>query len=136
MTAIVAVASVCAVSYDANVADVITGIASMMPDAAYAAHVVLGLTTTVVIPDSDAVMLAGAWGSTTFESGGRTYLAVTSYSENGVQILDITDPSAITAAGSITDGGNQADTLELAGAWKHRHIRVRRQHLRRSFIIF
>ena len=61
-----------------------------------------------VIIDSDAVVLAGAWGSTTFESGGRTYLAVTSYSENGVQILDVTDPSAITAAGSITDDGNHS----------------------------
>ena len=116
MTAIVAVASGCAVSYDANVADVIAGVVSMMPDAAYAAHVVLGLTPTVVIPDSDSLVLKNAAESATFESGGRTYLAVTSFDDHGVQIFDVTDPSGITAAGSITDGGNTTDTLELFGA--------------------
>ena len=136
MTAIVAVASGCAVSYDANVVDVIAGVVSMVPDAAYAAHVVLGLTPTVVIPDSDSLVLENAAESATFESGGRTYLAVTSVNDHGVQILDVTDPSGITAAGSITDGGNQTDTLELSGAWRHRHIRVRRQHLRCRYIIF
>ena len=118
MTAIVAVASGCAVSYDANVVDVIAGVVSMMPDAAYAAHVVLGLTPTVSITNSDSLVLKGAEESTTFESGGHTYLAVTSSFDSGVQILDITDLSSITAAGSITDGGNQTDTLELAGAWR------------------
>ena len=116
MTAIVAVASGCAVSYDANVVDVIAGVVSMMPDAAYATHVVLGLTPTVSITDNNSLVLGNAAESTTFESGGRTYLAVTSYADSGVQILDITDPSGITTAGSITDGGNTTDTLKLAGA--------------------
>ena len=135
MTAIVAVASGCAVSYDANVADVIAGVVSMMPDAAYAAHVVLGLTPTVVIPDSDSLVLKNAAESATFESGGRTYLAVTSFNDHGVQIFDVTDPSRITAAGSIADGGNTTDTLELFGAWRYRHVRVRRQHIRRRYSI-
>ena len=116
MTAIVAVASGCAVSYDANVVDVIAGVVSMMPDAAYAAHVVLGLTPTVVIPDSDSLVLKNAAESATFESGGRTYLAVTSFNDHGVQILDVTDPSRITAAGNIADDGTTTDTLELFGA--------------------
>ena len=116
MTAIVAVASGCAVSYDANVVDVIAGVVSMMPDAAYATHVVLGLTPTVSITDNNSLVLENAAESTTFVSGGRTYLAVTSYVDSGVQILDITDPSRITAAGSIADGGNTTDTLELLGA--------------------
>ena len=60
---------------------------------------------------TDALELAGAVGIATFESGGSTYAAVAAYSDNGVQILNITDPSAITAAGSITDGGS----LELRG---------------------
>ena len=57
-------------------------------------------------------MLAGARGIATFESGNSTYAAVAAYQDDGVQILDITDPSDITAAGSITDGGD----LELNGA--------------------
>ena len=65
------------------------------------------------IADGGALVLDNARGITTFESGGSTYAAVTSYNEDGVQILDVTDPSAITAAGSITDGG----ALELNGAW-------------------
>ena len=117
MTAIVAVASVCAVSYDANVVDVIAGIASMMPDAAYATHVVLGLTPTVSIIDTDSSVLDHAAGMTAFESGGRTYLAVTSYNDHGVQILDVTDPSGITAAGSFREDGTDTDSLELYGAW-------------------
>ena len=60
----------------------------------------------------DAIELNGARGIATFESGGSTYAAVAAYNDRGVQILDITDPSAITAAGSITDAG----TLELSGA--------------------
>ena len=42
-------------------------------------------------------------GITTFTSGGDTYAAVVSYFDDGVQILNITDPYRITAAGSITD---------------------------------
>ena len=117
MTAIVAVASGCAVSYDANVADVIAGVVPMVPDAAYAAHVVLGLTPTVSIIDTDSSVLDHAAGMTAFESGGRTYLAVTSYDDHGVQILDVTDPSGITAAGSFREDGTDTDSLELYGAW-------------------
>ena len=52
----------------------------------------------------------------TFKSGGSTYAAVASRDDDGVQILDITDPSAVTAAGSITDPGTNTDALELNGA--------------------
>ena len=60
--------------------------------------------------------LNGARGIAVFESGGSTYAAVASYRDDGVQILDITNPSAITAAGSITDPGTNTDALELNGA--------------------
>ena len=63
-----------------------------------------------------AAILNGARGIATFESGGSTYAAVTAYLDDGVQILDITDPSNVTAAGSITDGGTNTDELELNGA--------------------
>ena len=70
------------------------------------------ITAAGGIADTAALKLAGASGIATFESGGSTYAAVASYFDNGVQILDVTDPSAITAAGGIGDDG----ALELAGA--------------------
>ena len=64
------------------------------------------------ISDDDNLTLAYAFGVATFERNGRTYAAVTSSADNGVQILDITNPNRIVAAGSITDG----DDLALSGA--------------------
>ena len=70
------------------------------------------ITAAGSIPDTATLELNGARGIATFKSGGSTYAAVASFSDDGVQILDITDPSSITAAGSITD----TDELELNGA--------------------
>ena len=61
------------------------------------------------------LLLSGAKGITTFESGGHTYAAVTAYGERGVQILNITDPSSITAAGDTSDTSD-TNGLVLAGA--------------------
>ena len=65
------------------------------------------------IADTDDLELGGAWDIVTFESDGRTYAAVTSSDDDGVQILDLTDPYNVTAAGSIADYGR----LYLGGAW-------------------
>ena len=70
------------------------------------------ITAADSITDTDTLELRGARGITTFNAGGHIYAAVTAYDDNGVQILNITDPSDITAADSITD----TDTLELRGA--------------------
>ena len=72
-----------------------------------------GLTAADSITDTGALKLFNARGIATFESGGGTYAAVTGYLDYGVQILDVTDPYGITAAGSISDDA----ALELAGAW-------------------
>ena len=71
------------------------------------------ITAAGNITDTPALELDGAWGIAVFESGGGTYAAVTANSDDGVQILNVTDPSAITAAGNITD----TPALELDGAW-------------------
>ena len=68
-----------------------------------AADAGLNLTAAGSITDAGTLKLLGARGITTFESGGSTYAAVTSAVDDGVQILDITDPSDITTAGSIND---------------------------------
>ena len=64
------------------------------------------------IDDTGTLLLDGATDIATFESGGRTYAAVAAQDDNGVQILDISDPSSVTAAGSITN----TDDLKLDGA--------------------
>ena len=66
--------------------------------------------------NTDDLELNGAYGITTFKSGGHIYAAVAAYDDDGVQILNVTDPSRITAAGSITDDGTNTDDLELNGA--------------------
>ena len=70
------------------------------------------ITAAGNITDTPSLELDGANGIAVFESGDSTYAAVAAYNDNGVQILDITDPSAITAAGNITD----TPALELLGA--------------------
>ena len=72
-----------------------------------------GLTAADSITDTGTLKLFNARGIATFESGGGTYAAVTGYLDYGVQILDVTNPYGITAAGSISDDA----ALELAGAW-------------------
>ena len=74
------------------------------------------ITAAGNITDTDALVLLGARDIATFTSGGSTYAAVTAFTEDGVQILNVTDPSDITAAGNITDDGTNTDELELNGA--------------------
>ncbi len=64
------------------------------------------------IRDNSTLLLAGAYGIATFDISGTTYAAAASFSDNGVQLIDVSDPSDPRAAGHIRDGG----TLELRGA--------------------
>ena len=61
------------------------------------------ITAAGNIRDGGSMVLGGAYDIAIFESGGHTYAAVAAFFDNGVQILNITNPSNITAAGSITD---------------------------------
>ena len=81
-------------------------------DAAYAVHGVLSLTAVDNIDDDSSLVLDGARGITTFVSDGHTYAAVAAYFDDGVQILDITNPSNITAVDNIAN----ATSLVLDGA--------------------
>ena len=49
-----------------------------------------------------------------FESGGSHYAVVTAYDDDAVSILDITDPSDITAAGSIDTSSTDRPLLDTA----------------------
>ena len=57
--------------------------------------------------------LGGAYSITTTQINSRHYALVAAYDENGVQIIDITDPSSPSPVASVTDG---AAYTELNGA--------------------
>ena len=58
--------------------------------------------------------LHGPFGVATFVIGTSTYAIVASYTDDGVQLIDVSDPSSPVAVGSATDGVNGFD--ELNGA--------------------
>ena len=57
--------------------------------------------------------LAAASEITTTNINGNTYALVTARDDNGIQIIDITDPANPSATASITDGAGGFDELEL-----------------------
>ena len=61
------------------------------------------ITAAGSITDTDDLVLDGANSIAIFNSRGDTYAAVSSESDSGVQMLDITDPYDITAADNIVD---------------------------------
>ena len=64
--------------------------------------------------DSDFTELDGAAGITTAVIGGKTYALVTASADDGVQIIDISNPSAPKAVAAIE---HDSDFTELDGAW-------------------
>ena len=58
--------------------------------------------------------LAGAINVDTVTIGPRTYAVVAAYTDNGIQIIDITDPASPNATAAVTDGTGGFTTL--AGA--------------------
>ena len=66
---------------------------------------------TASFADRSGRELDGARDIEVFEIGHRTYAIVTGFSDNGIQIVDVTDPSRPAAAGRIGD----VDTQKFAG---------------------
>ena len=58
--------------------------------------------------DSGPVTLNGTVAVAVFGTGGGTYAVVAAAHEDGVQIIDVTDPSNPVGTGSITDGAGTA----------------------------
>ena len=63
--------------------------------------------------DAGSRLLDGARDVSVFAIGDKTYAAVASYNDDGIQFADVTDPAAPRAAGSLADTGS----LLLDGAW-------------------
>ena len=59
------------------------------------------ITRTGGITDTSSLLLDGPRNLDVYEAGGRTYAAVGSWDEDGIQIIDVTDPASVTAKGSI-----------------------------------
>ena len=64
--------------------------------------------------ENSFTMLDGARGVATFTIGSSTYAIVASFNDDGVQIIDISDPTDIVAKDAETDGVNSF--TELSGA--------------------
>ena len=58
--------------------------------------------------------LDGSFGIDTFTIGASTYAIVASLNDDGVQIINITDPKNPTATSSVTDGAGGFNTLDEA----------------------
>ncbi len=65
------------------------------------AHVLNTLSDVDNISDDSSLLLSDPRGIAVFELSGSTYAAVTAYSDEGIQILDITDPYNISPAGGL-----------------------------------
>ena len=59
-------------------------------------------------------VLDGASDVATFEVGGTWYAIVVSYDDDGVQLIDLSDPASPVAVGSATDGSNGFEALDGA----------------------
>ena len=57
------------------------------------------------LADTDDLEMRGADGVALYSVGGRTYAVVTGNSEDGIQIVDITDPHNIFPTGNLEDTG-------------------------------
>ena len=66
--------------------------------------------------DTNTNLLHNPRGIATFESGGTTYAAVASSGDRGVQIIDLSDPTAPSDAGKLADTAG-TNGLLLDGAW-------------------
>ena len=78
------------------------------------------ITAAGSITDSGSLELEGPRGIAVYESGGTRYAVVAGYADDGVQIINITDPASPTAVAAVTDGGTDSNSGtfdELDGAW-------------------
>ena len=58
------------------------------------------------VVESGNLELLGAEGVTYYQQGNKHYALVSSAADHGIQIIDITDPTDITAAGKLADSGS------------------------------
>ena len=70
-------------------------------------------TASITDNNGGFTSLAGASEIHTTNINGNTYALVTARDDNGIQIININDPSNPTAIASITDGAGGFDELQL-----------------------
>ena len=73
-------------------------------------------STSAITDGTDGfTALRGVRGVDTAVIGPKTYAVLAAYDDNGIQIIDITDPASPNATAAVTDGTGGFTTL--AGAW-------------------
>ena len=77
---------------------------------------VAAITDSTVANPTDYTELDGARGITTVVIGGKTYALVAAFADHGVQIIDISDPTAPSAVAAITDNAGGFTALQGARA--------------------
>ena len=87
-----------------------------LPGGAFATSNPPGLSAVASAADGEGGFdeLDGAWGTATVTVGTKTYILVASYADDGIQIIDITDPARPIATASVTDGVDGFDELDNA----------------------
>jgi hypothetical protein len=87
-----------------------------LPGGAFATSDPPGLSAVASAADGKGGFdeLDGAWGTATVTVGTKTYVLVASYADDGIQIIDITDPARPVATASVTDGVDGFDELDNA----------------------
>jgi len=113
LTRIVAMCLACIAA--ASVAAVLaTG--GLVQDAHAQQHGPLTLTPLGSLSDDGNLKLNGAEDVVTFTTGDKIYAVVAAHYDNGIQIVDVTDPRSPTAAGSIELGEPYGvDVFEVNG---------------------
>ena len=88
------------------------------------------------ISDNSTTNLAYSLGVDVFAIGGRTYAIVTAWSDNGIQILNVTDPASPAALAHISDefhhwawrGARRGCLCDRRPHIRHSHCLVRQRH--------
>ena len=69
-------------------------------------------TSVSRVADDTSKLLKNANGNAITTIGGNTYVVVASNEDDGIQIIDISNPTSPTAVGKLEDDGNSACTAE------------------------
>ena len=73
----------------------------------YAYAVTLDVTSVGNIEDDSDKLLDGVLGTAIYTVGDSTYVVAASEDEDGIEIIDISDPTSPTSVGRLADGGSR-----------------------------
>ncbi len=92
----------------AFVAAAVLGLAAAgaLPEGAYAQQSEIEIVAVSSLGNNNTLLLDAAHDVDVFTIGSRTYAAVTSEGDDGLQIVNVSNPASLQAAGSLANGGS------------------------------